>query len=291
MNSNDNEDDATRVPGTAAGESAPFRILMVDDDPEARLPFVRYLRQRYKWDVVEADTGAEALRVLDPSFHAVVLDEMMPVMRGAEILEKIRSRPDLRSICAIMLTATQDLKTVAGTVAYRPDDYLLKTITDPEKLYRSLALSISRTTRLLPKIRVFLCHSSMDKAIVRELFSRLSRCFVDTWFDEKSLLGGEDWEGEIRKELKRSDIVIVCLSRQSISRPGFLQKEIRYALDRAEEMPEGSIFIIPLVLEKCDVPERFQKWHWIDYTQEDAWERLMRSIFAQAEKLGRLRAD
>jgi hypothetical protein len=41
----------------------------------------------------------------------------------------------------------------------------------------------------------------------------------------------------------------------------YYKKEIKFALDEAEKQPEGTIFLIPLKLEECDVPERLQRWH------------------------------
>jgi hypothetical protein len=43
-----------------------------------------------------------------------------------------------------------------------------------------------------------------------------------------------------------------------------VQKEIKFALDVADEQPEDTIFLIPLKLEECDVPERLARWHWVD---------------------------
>jgi len=50
------------------------------------------------------------------------------------------------------------------------------------------------------KLRVFLCHSSQDKPIVRELYQRLlSESWIDRWLDEEKLLPGQDWDMEIEK--------------------------------------------------------------------------------------------
>ena len=286
MYRNQKEEDGAGIPGSGAGLGPRPKILMVDDDPEARLLYSRHFRQRYQWEVVEANSGVEALRMLDASFHAVVLDEMMPEMNGMQILRKIRSRPDLKGICVIMLTATTDPKTISRAVKYSPNDYLLKMETTPEALHLALVSGIGQSGRLLRPVRVFLCHSSRDKSVVRELYRRLSESYVEAWLDENNLLGGQDWEEEIRKAVKRSDIVIICVSSEAFATPGFLHKEIAFALDRAEEQPEDSLFIIPLRLEKCPIPRRLKDYQGIDYTQEDGWERLMASIYERGRQLG-----
>jgi len=138
------------------------------------------------------------------------------------------------------------------------------------------------TTIESPPNHAFLCHSSGDKAAVRDLYLRLKADGFLPWLDEENLIAGQDWEREIRKAVRQSDTVIVCLSRNSINKTGFIQKELKYALDVADEQPEGSIFIIPLRLEQCDVPERLAKWHWINYFEDNAHERLVQALRAKS---------
>lgn len=135
------------------------------------------------------------------------------------------------------------------------------------------------------KLQVFLCHSSGDKALVRDLYQRLLADGLDPWLDEPKLLPGQDWELEIRKAVKKSDIIIVCLSESSINRRGFVQKEIKYALDVAAEQPEATIFIIPLKLEECEVPESLRRWHWVRYFEERGYDLLIEALQYRAQSL------
>jgi hypothetical protein len=128
---------------------------------------------------------------------------------------------------------------------------------------------------------VFLCHGSEDKESVRELSRRLRQAGIKTWLDEEALLPGQDWAREIRLALREATVVVVCLSSTSVSKRGFVHKEIRLALDIADELPEDRVFIIPVKLEECIVPERLQKWHWVDLWKEGGFERLLLSIRAQ----------
>ncbi len=129
-----------------------------------------------------------------------------------------------------------------------------------------------------PRMRVFLCHSSGDKLSVRQLYQHLKACNLDPWLDEENLLGGQDWEHEIRKAVQAADAVIVCLSRGSISKTGFVQKEIKFALDVAEEKPEYTTFLIPLKLEECFIPERLKRWQWVNYFEQDGFDKLMKTL-------------
>jgi formylglycine-generating enzyme required for sulfatase activity len=134
-------------------------------------------------------------------------------------------------------------------------------------------------------LRIFLCHSSGDKPAVRNLYQRLSSDGFKPWLDEEDLLPGQKWKVEIPKAVKTSDVVIVCLSHKAINKSGYVQKEIKFALDKAEEQPEGTISLIPLKLEECDVPERLQELHWVNLFEERGYERLMGSLSFCVKKI------
>jgi len=80
--------------------------------------------------------------------------------------------------------------------------------------------------------------------------------------------------------------VVICLSHKSITKEGYIQKEIKFALDSADEKPEGTIFLIPARLEECVVPDQLGRWQWVDLFDETGYERLLRSLERRAEKVG-----
>lgn len=136
------------------------------------------------------------------------------------------------------------------------------------------------------RLSVFLCHSSNDKPVVRKISRQLKReKWIDPWFDEEKLLPGESWELEIRKAVKVADVFIVCLSHNSVNKEGFVQKEIVYALDVANEKPEGTIFVIPLKLEPCNMPDRLSAWQWVNYYEDGAFNKLLLSLDKRARTL------
>jgi cold shock CspA family protein len=134
-------------------------------------------------------------------------------------------------------------------------------------------------------VNVFLCHSKQNKAAVRNLYQRLRSENINPWFDEESLLPGQDWDYEIRKAVKSSDAVIVCVSKDSVSKAGYVQKEIKHALDIADLQPEGTIYLIPLKLEECDMPDKLSRWHWVNYFEENGYDQLMRALHSRAATL------
>lgn len=136
------------------------------------------------------------------------------------------------------------------------------------------------------KLKIFLCHSSDDKKSVRLLYEQLRKNNMDPWLDSENLLPGQDWESEIPKAVKNSDVVIVCLSKNSVNKSGYIQKEIKFALNVADEKPEDTIFIIPVKLEECLVPSRLSKWQWLNYFDDNAYSRLINTLRVRASQLG-----
>lgn len=135
------------------------------------------------------------------------------------------------------------------------------------------------------ELKAFLCHGSEDKPIVRELYSRLRQDGVNPWLDETDILPGQDWDMEIRGAVRNSDAILVCLSKSSVGKEGYLQKEIKFALDIADEKPQGTIFIIPIKLNECDMPERLRQWQWIRYPDDDEYGKLIRALRQRAVSL------
>ena len=141
----------------------------------------------------------------------------------------------------------------------------------------------NETTRPL---KVFLCHASGDKPAVRDLYKRLIAEGVDAWLDQEKLLPGQNWRVEIPRAVREADVVVICLSNKSITKEGYIQKEIKFALDSADEKPEGTIFLIPARLEECPVPEQLGHWQWVDLFEENGFVRLLRSLKLRADRVG-----
>lgn len=141
------------------------------------------------------------------------------------------------------------------------------------------------------RLRVFLCHASQDKPVVRELYQRLlAEAWIDPWLDEEKLLPGQDWNLEIKKAVEDSDAVIVCVSSISVAKEGYVQRELRQVLDIALEKLEGAIFVIPVRLDDCPLPRQLRDRQFLDYFPESkrasAYDKLMTSLKMRNDSLG-----
>ena len=138
-------------------------------------------------------------------------------------------------------------------------------------------------------LKVFLCHASQDKPVVRELYQRLNaEGWIDAWLDEKKLLPGQNWQLNIEEAVETSDNVIICLSSNSVNKEGFIQKELRYARDIALEKLDHSIFLIPARINECDIPKGLRFYQWADYygeKKDEAYSNLIKSLKIRYEQI------
>jgi hypothetical protein len=127
------------------------------------------------------------------------------------------------------------------------------------------------------QVHVFLIHAHDDKAAVHKLHQRLTRDGIDAWLDAANLQPGQDWQGEIRKAILKSDAVIVCLSRAFNKQHGFRHEELKLALEKASLLID-EVFLIPVRLEKCDMPEALRHLHRVDLFNSGGYKRLVMAL-------------
>jgi hypothetical protein len=122
---------------------------------------------------------------------------------------------------------------------------------------------------------VFLCYSHRDQTIVHDLWSRLKKDGVDVWLDRENLLPGQDWQKTIWKTIRKSDVLIVCLSRNFSKPGGYRHEELRLAFERADLLADGEIFIIPVNLEECEMPRSLRHLHRVDLYKRGGYKKLL----------------
>jgi DNA-binding response OmpR family regulator len=132
----------------AGGSSGPRRVLMVDDDKKFCRLLVEYLKPM-GYDVVAVHTGLEGVeQALAASWHAVILDVMLPGIDGLEVLRRIRVSS---GVPVLMLTARgEETDRIVG-LEVGADDYLPKTFSARELLAR--LRSVTRRAYRAPVIQ------------------------------------------------------------------------------------------------------------------------------------------
>ena len=102
------------------------KILVVDDEPN----IVQTLQDRLEMNgylVVTAGNGKEGLEeAIKEKPDVILLDVIMPIMNGHEMLETLRKHPEGKNTAVIMLTARSQTQDIARANAAGIDDYIVK---------------------------------------------------------------------------------------------------------------------------------------------------------------------
>jgi CheY-like chemotaxis protein len=128
-----------RVLGQAVDENereeskGPPRILLVDDDAEARL-LMRTILEKDGYEVEEAEDGHRGLEILseDPDYSLVVLDLAMPGLDGRQVLDQIRGSVATSALPVLVRTGTGSEKIETELLEAGADDYVEKSV-EPER--------------------------------------------------------------------------------------------------------------------------------------------------------------
>ena len=125
------------------------------------------------------------------------------------------------------------------------------------------------------KANLFIIHAHCDREIVHKLYTRLIRDGIHAWLDVERLQPGQDWQHEIRNAILKSDVIVVCLSRGFEKQQGYRHEELKLALEKANFIPDDEIFIIPVRLEECEMPESLRGLHRVDLFQAGGYKKLI----------------
>lgn len=135
--------------------------------------------------------------------------------------------------------------------------------------------------------QVFISYANPDQKRVTPFFEFLDREGFKVWFDIKSLRPGQNWDFEIKRALDKSNIIIVFLSKNSIDRRSYVQREIKIAISKLEEKLVDDIYIIPVLLdEDILIPSQLKGIQAISAKASNCMISLRDAVQYQLEKLG-----
>lgn len=112
------------------------RILIADDEPHIR-KLVSFTLGNRGYEVVEAADGGEAYeRAKAEAPDIILLDVMMPVMTGYDVLEKLKADPVTRDIPVVMLSAKSQQTEVQAGLSKGAQEYICKPFTPKDLVQR-----------------------------------------------------------------------------------------------------------------------------------------------------------
>jgi len=146
---------------------------------------------------------------------------------------------------------------------------------------------ILRELELKYQGRVFLSYAKEGSEQAKKIYNELAKAGLNPWMDIMDIFPGEEYGKSITQALNKSDFVIICLAKDSIKR-GFSQSEIRQVMDIWQEsLAADDIYLIPVRLEDCDIPERLAEFNCIDLYKDDGWDKLIEVLKEGQKRRGR----
>ena len=122
-----------------------YRILLIDDEDDI-LEFVKYNLMRDGYEVFTASNGAEGIQTaLKVKPHLILLDMMMPIMDGRQACEAIRQIPELSDTFILFLSAVQEEQCQLESYLAGADDYITKPV--------SMKVLCSRVNAIMKRIK------------------------------------------------------------------------------------------------------------------------------------------
>ncbi|PID73408.1 MAG: hypothetical protein CSB33_04020 [Desulfobacterales bacterium] len=132
-----------------------------------------------------------------------------------------------------------------------------------------------------PREKIFISYAHEDVEMARRIYTDLKAKGFQVWMDKMDLIPGQAWPREIRRNIKNSRCFLALLSSVSLSKTGFVQRELKTALEVYEEVPPDEIFLLPARLDQCcPNNEVLKEIHWADFTSsyEEGFAGLVRAL-------------
>ena len=116
---------------------------------------------------------------------------------------------------------------------------------------------------------IFISYAREDSDVAENVFRELSQHGIRAWFDREHLLPGQRWKAGVKRAVSECRIFLALMSKKSIDKRGYVQKELRIALEELNELPPDSIYLIPVRLDDClPTHEALSEIQWVDLFPE-----------------------
>lgn len=164
------EKDAAEMPvDVTVGEQCKPRVLLVEDNAQIS-GFIRSILQE-KFSFQAAENGSSGLAIASSFLPDImIVDEMMPIMGGLEMVRRMKQNPRLASIPIIMLTAKSDNRTENESIKTGIDIFMTKPF-DPSALSGRINQLLKGRREIREKVRIQTLAESEAKPIEAESIS------------------------------------------------------------------------------------------------------------------------
>lgn len=158
------------------------------------------------------------------------------------------------------------------------DQNLLSKFREPKKILEVYFKDVALRIQPQSHSNIFINYSRLDQDAAEEIYKILREAGYSPWMDVHNIKGGEIWIHAIEKAINECGLFISILSENSVSRRGVLQKELKSALDKWDEMLPDDIYLIPIRLDNCSIPDRLKSFHVLDWENGKGKGKLLEAI-------------
>lgn len=117
--------------------------------------------------------------------------------------------------------------------------------------------------------------------MAEKFYSDLKSEGIAPWLAPHDIVPGENYKTKIAEVIKDSTHFLALFSSKSVSKRGFIQRELAIALEVLEECPEGDIFIIPVRLDDCKPRhKKLKDIQWVDIfpSYEQGFNKILKAM-------------
>lgn len=130
-------------------------------------------------------------------------------------------------------------------------------------------------------VKIFISYAREDWDFAIKIYNNLKSEGFSPWIDREELLPGQNWRKVIEKAIQESSYVLAVCSSNSVSKRGFVQKELKIAIDLLDEFPPAKIFIIPVKIDECEpLHDELKLLHCVDLfpDYEKGFEKVFKTL-------------
>lgn len=178
------------------GQTYPYTVLVVEDDPEVRAFLLRELAANFH--VLEAADGKQALEILQQEdVSLVVSDVMMPEMNGFELCRSVKTQLATSHIPVVLLTALSDERQRMYGMAGGADGYihkpfssayvriyLIRILEERKRLREQLLTKLQESNLLMAEPEKV---ENMDDLFLRKFLTQIEAIYTDPDFNVEKL--------------------------------------------------------------------------------------------------------
>ena len=104
---------------------------------------------------------------------------------------------------------------------------------------------------------VFISYAREDLEMAKRIYNDLRLESILAWMDEFKLIPGENWKNTINARIEQSGVFLAIMSPKSLGKRGYVQSELRQAIEK-------NISFVGVRIEKCKLPLKLRNIYYID---------------------------